>query len=247
MKICIGISMGRGKIECEDSAFCDEMVFDTGIHEVDADAIRCLGVADGVGGNAGGRLASYFVAQKLTQTDFSSMTQEDIRLFMTELNNELLQYASTFQDQSGMATTLSALIVAEDGVYLLHGGNTRLYMTQGDYLKQLTSDHTTYCRLREMGEYEAAERCSKSEIFCCLGGGDPRFSDSFVIRKVFEEGVPHRLMLTSDGIHDYVDIDTMEAILASGDQDRFLAEALLNTALKNGSGDDMTVIIITNS
>ncbi len=244
MKICLNVGIGCGKAECEDIAvFNNTLVSDKTIL-LDSDMFQCVGVADGVGGNAGGRIASRYIAHQLSQADFLSMTQHDIQAFVTDINVNLISHAASIPNKSEMATTLTCVVAAKNGYYLIHAGNTRLYVMQGSYLKQLTADHTTYNWLMERGQYEAAETCRKSEINCCFGGGTQRYSNRLVIKKVFDEYFPDTLILTSNGIHEFVDIDYMENILSSDGSYSDTAHAITDEARKNGSTDDATFVIL---
>lgn len=244
MKICLNVGIGCKKAECEDTAVFNNILVNDKTILLDSDVFRCVGVADGVGGNAGGRIASRYVTQQISQADFLSMAQQDIHAFVADINKDLIAHAALISDKSEMATTLSCVVAAKDGYYLIHAGNTRLYVMQGSYLKQLTTDHTTYNWLMECGQYEAAETCRKSEINCCFGGGSERYANRIVIERVFVDYFPDTLILTSDGIHDFVSIDCMEDALSSGNSDSEAAQSIADTARKNGSKDDTTVIIL---
>ena len=96
----------------------------------------------------------------------------------------------------------------------------------------------------ECGQYEAAEQCNKNEINCCLGGGTDRYAARLTVQKLFDKDLPDTLVFTSDGIHEYVDLDFMESALAAFDSDRDAAKAMIDKALQNGSMDDKTIIIV---
>ncbi len=244
MKIASYVMTGKNKIECEDTAIFNRIVINNRVMCMDDDAFFCVGVADGVGGNAGGRIASRYVAHQICQTDFLSMTQQDIYAFITEINTNLITHAASIPDKSEMATTLTCVVAAKDGHYLIHAGNTRLYVMQGAYLKQLTVDHTTYDWLVECGQYEAAKTCRKSEINCCIGGGSQKYIKRLVVEKIFDDFFPNTLLLTSDGIHDFVTIDCMEDTLSSSNSDFDAIRIIAELARKNGSTDDTTIIIL---
>lgn len=244
MKICLNVGIGCGKMECEDTAIFNTTLVNDKTTLLDSDLFQCIGVADGVGGNAGGRIASRYVAHQICQADFLSMTQQDIYAFITEINTDLITHAVSIPDKSEMATTLTCVVAAKDGYYLIHAGNTRLYVMQGSYLKQLTVDHTTYNWLVECGQYEAAEVCRKNEINCCIGGGAQKYIKRLVIEKIFDDCFPDTLLLTSDGIHDFVSIDCMEDELSAGNSDFDATQIIVDLARKNGSTDDTTVIIL---
>ena len=143
-----------------------------------------------------------------------------------------------------MATTLTGIVSGHDGYYLIHAGNSRLYVMQGRYLKQLTTDHTAYQWLLRHGQEEQAEQCNQNQILCCLGGGDPRQAGQLTVKRIFEQALPETLVLTSDGIHDYVDIDFMEEALANAPSLAQGAQIIADKAKENGSRDDQSLIIL---
>lgn len=243
MKVCLSVTIGYDKKECEDTVVFNDTLINNQMVCIDADVLQCVGVADGVGGNAGGRMASRYVAHRFSQTDFSQMTERDIQEFVDKVNTELINQAATIPGKAEMATTLTCVVATKDGYYLVHAGNTRLYVMQGAYLKQWTTDHTTYEWLMACGQYEAAEQCNKSEINCCLGGGNLRYANRLVVEKPFDE-CPDTLILTSDGIHEFVDIDSIEDALATAESDYDAAQVITNTAIENGSTDDKTIVIL---
>ena len=64
------------------------------------------------------------------------------------------------------------------------------------------------------------------------------------VEKIFDDYFPDTLILTSDGIHDFVDIDFMENTLSSISSDSDATQAIIEEARKNGSTDDTTIIIL---
>lgn len=244
MQVWITVTAGSHKSGCEDAAvFGSQVLRDTTLQLQSHLPLR-VAVADGVGGNAGGVLASQYVAEAVANADFSQWAEDDIRQFARQLNDDLLQYAQGFPEAGNMATTLTALVAGRDGHYLIHGGNSRLYVMQGRYLKQLTTDHTAYQWLLRHGQTEQAQQCNKNQILCCLGGGDARQAQMLTVKKLFGEDLPETLLLTSDGIHDYVDTDLMEDALADSPTCEEAAQILARKARENGSKDDQTLIIL---
>jgi protein phosphatase len=194
---------------------------------------KIIGISDGVGGNAGGELASQFLCERVL-----SLSEGNILYKATDLNESLLKYAFSINGKEKMAATFSAVVFGED-TRILHIGNTRIYAVQGSYLKQLTTDHTTYNHLKLRGLHEEAEHCNKSEIVSCFGGGTNKlFSpDSKIVTF-------RKILMTSDGIHDYVDIDSMEDIICSEKSNAEKCNEILNIASDNGSCDDMSIIFV---
>ncbi len=244
MEITISVKRGIHKITCYDSAAVDNIICNDNKCSVDKGECYFVGVADGVGGNAGGKEASLYLLEQIFENAYNAGDIKDVRCFFEEMNGKLLTYADSLKDKKEMATTLTGLLFTNNTIYLIQSGNTRLYSLQGNYLKQMTVDQTTYQRLICRGDFEAAECCNKNEIYGCFGGGDEKFVKSLRIESVFQDGFPRVVLITSDGVHEYVNIDDMEDIINAEIEDTEIAESLVCLAEKNGSPDDKTVVII---
>ena len=198
-------------------------------------------VADGVGGNNGGADASTFLLEELLQNSVVE-NQDELRNRLIGINSALIQNGRKNPAVATMATTLTGVFMSGVSNYLMHVGNTRAYVMQGNYLKQITQDHTVYNWLRSMGRFEEADACNKNEITNCFGGGD----DSLISKLQVME-IPHfnKMLLTSDGIHEYVDIDLLEEILNdSVISNEAKCDRIITAAIEAGSEDDITIILI---
>lgn len=244
MKISIGIERGDNKQFCDDTALVGESIIND--KEIFFDGIlpSYICIADGVGGNAGGKDASVFIMQKILTTTPENIEKDNLFKYFQNLNQALVEYGNNISGKSMMATTFTGVFFWDDKVHLVHVGNTRLYSMQGSYLKQLTEDHTTYQWLLNSGQYESAKQCNRNEITGCFGGGNTKFANSMVVKEIFDGGIPNVFVLTSDGIHEYIDIDLMEQILSSGISDKEQIHCILEEANKNGSRDDKTIVIV---
>jgi len=196
-------------------------------------------VADGVGGNLGGAEASHFVLNAMSE--WTENTHEDLKSFLQNINNELIATASKNEKNYNMATTLTGILI-DNGFYkLVHVGNTRAYIKQGKYLKQVTSDHTTYNWLMSNGQIEAAKCCNKNEITNCFGGNDLSLLSKLFVANCQQFSLA---LLTSDGIHEYVDLESLEEIISGEGSYADKCEEILLKAIKSGSEDDLSVVII---
>ena len=192
-----------------------------------------------MGGNAGGAQASAFVLGELASA--SEEETDDLRKLLLKTNQMLIERSRNDPVAPKMATTLTGVYFNGSLSRLVHVGNTRAFARQGDYLKQITSDHTTYNLLKSSGQLEAANACNKSEITNCFGGGDPA-----LLSRVSVCDLPpfSLLLLTSDGVHEYVDIDELEEILRGNSTFAEKCKLILERAIETGSEDDMTVVIV---
>lgn len=199
-------------------------------------------VADGVGGNRGGAEASHFVCSSLSEIE--ELSPDGIGPLLTKINTALIDKSKAEPAFSQMATTLSGIYMAEDTAWLIHVGNTRVFVRQGKYLKQLTSDHTTFNLLKSSGQNEAAGTCDKNEITNCLGGGDPALLAKLVVTELHHFSL---LLLTSDGVHEYVELDTLEDILSGAGSYSDKCDEMIRAAKDAGSEDDLSVVIVCPS
>lgn len=116
-------------------------------------------------------------------------------------------------------------------------------------MKQITEDHTSVNWLVKTGKLskkEAENYDRWNEITACFGGGDPALINTLV----FEENVEillntKRIVLTSDGVHEYVTINELEDVLNNESISPLQScTKIINIARENGSTDDKSIIII---
>ena len=243
MKIFVYSKKGNGKNVCEDAAMVADTVISDSYFEIQTEQTYTVAIADGVGGNAGGDCASRYVLDKLNTISIVDMSAKYLKQFIDGINKELLHYASTISGKENMATTLTGLILTLDKGYMFHVGNTRVYGLLGNYLKQLTEDQTTYQWLLNIGQIEAAEKCNKNEITHCLGGGNTQYGSAVCVKEYDTLNAYKRLLLTTDGIHEYVSIDDLEDFV-SGEISEITMQMLADKAKANGASDDQTIIVI---
>lgn len=148
------------------------------------------------------------------------------------------------EGQKGMATTLSGICCTEGKPQLFSIGNTRVYLLQSrKYLKQLTTDDTTLNYLLATGQLAPEDADSferKNEITACFGGGS---QDLFKVKVTYIEPLAAPVMITSDGIHDYLSVDQMEDIIEEHGLNEAACIEMIKLARNNGSLDDASIIL----
>ncbi len=237
--ICVATKAGKNKAASEDTVIVGKQLIVDDIQLFDSTPNGFVCVADGVGGHAGGAVASHFVGEALI--DLAISNDMNVRSELLKINAALLQYAKDNPQFSDMATTLTGVLFVGDAVLLLHVGNTRAYALQGGYLKQLTSDHTVYKYLCSLQRYEEAEKCNKNEITNCLGGGNENFASKIIVSPIPKA---KKYLITSDGVHEYVSVDFLEEILGMNIPVQEKCARIIDEAQKNGSADDLSVVFI---
>lgn len=234
MNVFAATKKGRNKDHSDDRIVIGDIVLNNECRLFENISPKIIGISDGVGGNAGGNIAAQFICERSTL-----LPNDDLLQNAADINTELLRYSSEVKGKEKMAATFSAIIFGGD-TKIIHIGNTRIYAVQGGYLKQLTNDQTTYNMLRFRGLNEEAENCNKSELVSCFGGGTERLFSPQII----DVSAPKKIVMTSDGIHDHVDIDSIEEIISSEKSCREKSDELIQKALDNGSCDDLSIVFV---
>ena len=236
MNIIAITQKGPNKVENEDRIILGKNIIAEGTFQTQL-ANGIIAVADGVGGNNAGAVASHFVAKQLSTLNTVSVKE------LTRINEELLSLSIECSSCENMATTLSGVASFNGATQLFSIGNTRVYLLQGKkYLKQLTTDDTTLNYLLATGqlspeEAEAFDR--KNEITACFGGA----THLFKIKCSTIESLASPIVMTSDGIHDYISIDLMEDIIAENGITVSACQAMITAARDAGSKDDISIVI----
>lgn len=237
MKIYAASDKGIGKVESEDRIIIGKSIISSGVFYTEFET-GILAIADGVGGNNAGATASHFIANKLCVTEEISLSS------FSNANTELLNLSKQNIKYNGMATTLSGINVCNEKTTLFSVGNTRVYLLQSKkYLKQLTTDDTTLNFLLSTGQIsldEAEDFDRKNEITACFGGGNLGL---FKIKMTDIGRLTSPVMITSDGIHDYLSVDQMEDIISTHGISNLTCEAFIEAARNNGSTDDISIIL----
>lgn len=237
MKVIAITKKGIAKAENEDRIIAGKSIISEGVFSAELNH-GILAIADGVGGNNAGAVASHFVATKLS-------TQKDINFeTLKRINNDLVQLSCNENSYSKMATTLSGVLFSRSENKLFSIGNTRVFSLQGGkYLKQLTNDDTTINYLIATGQLsiqEAENFDKKNEITACFGGGT---TDLFRIKISTLDTINSPIIITSDGIHDHLSVDRIEEIIEQYGMTEEACKAIIAESRCAGSKDDTSILL----
>ena len=205
-------------------------------------------VADGMGGHAGGDVASSLATQAVTAVAderFESIEIAQQRLVESVKNSaaELIEAVREHPDLAGMGTTVSALLRHNRQVVIAHIGDSRVYRLRGGVLEQITTDHTFVQKLVETGRItpeEALVHPRRNVLMRVLG--DVAGSVD-VDTAVLDTEPGDRWMLCSDGLCGYVTENAIANVLKSEPDASKAASKLINLALERGAPDNVTVVI----
>ncbi len=206
---------------------------------------RLLAIADGMGGQAAGEVASSEVISTLVTLD-DDVPGSDILTSLgsavQRANDQLRSMVDEDPQLEGMGTTLTALLWTGQRLGLVHVGDSRAYLLRDGVLTQITQDHTWVQRLVDEGritEEEATTHPQRSLLMRALGSGD-HVEPDLSIREV---RAGDRYLICSDGLSGVVSHQTMEETLASYQGPQETVQELIQLALRGGGPDNITVIV----
>jgi serine/threonine protein phosphatase PrpC len=198
---------------------------------------KIIAVADGMGGHAGGEVASRIAINSLVE---SSSSADAILKVTNDINNKIVKKSAAQPDLAGMGTTLTALQINGDVAELLHVGDSRCYAFTGGKLSQLSQDHTVMQELIDQGRItpeEAINHPQRSLLTKALMG------DSQVnpVLQLYPIKLGDQFLLCSDGLTAVLsDLEISKILKKSSGQN--LVEELVSETKAKGAPDNVTVI-----
>ena len=210
---------------------------------------QLIAVADGMGGHAAGEVASR-IAVEVLQSLSPSLTSEEIDedsvedLLMHSLHSIDVEISVVTEEESekrGMGTTLTALLIRDKFISLLHVGDSRCYRLRGNTLEQLSNDHTVIQELLDQGAItaaEAVEHPQRSMLTQALRGD----GDVTPVLQMYEIKKGDRYMLCSDGLSGVLTEKEIKVGLKKSDRDEAV-KFLVDATYINGAPDNVTVLI----
>jgi len=205
-------------------------------------------VADGMGGHAGGDVASHIAAQRIAEADQQYPSAEDavtaLHDALIAANGLLAETVFDHNELTGMGTTVSALARVGDKLALAHIGDSRVYRFRDGELTQMTTDHTFVQRLVESGRItpeEAAVHPRRAVLMRVLGDVD---ASPEIDTAIFDTRPGDRWMLCSDGLSGYVSEDKIVQVLSTIRTAQGAADRLVKESLDHGAPDNVTVVLV---
>ena len=209
-------------------------------------------VCDGMGGEAGGNIASALavkvISEKITSAYNEKMRDASIKNLLDSAicaaNIEVYDMAYSRPDLQGMGTTVVAVIVRDKTAFIAHAGDSRAYIVSGETIQQITTDHSLVQNMVDRGEItaEQAQHHPKKNLITRAVGAEKRIDIDF---SEIDLNDNETLILCTDGLSNFVTNKEMIDDIKDGQYYAF-ADRLVKRANKNGGGDNITVVAIAN-
>ncbi|MCW1248687.1 protein phosphatase 2C domain-containing protein [Acaricomes phytoseiuli] len=204
-------------------------------------------VADGMGGHAGGDVASASTTLDLIHLDHSDYASGDAGTQLADeiqtANSLLSEMVSINPKLTGMGTTVTALLLSEGRLQFAHIGDSRAYRLKNGIFEQMSTDHTFVQRLIDEGRVTAEEAEShphKNVLMRVLGDVD---ASPELDLTSFEADPGERWLLCSDGLN-FVPLEVVEQVFRDTPSLAETADRLIELTLEAGAPDNVSVVVL---
>ncbi|HET7415463.1 MAG TPA: protein phosphatase 2C domain-containing protein [Arthrobacter sp.] len=203
-------------------------------------------VADGMGGHAGGNVASASTVLEMIHLDEDGYDDDAGTALADEIqtaNSLLSDLVRSSPALAGMGTTVTAMLLSGDKLHFAHIGDSRAYRLKDGVFEQISVDHTFVQRLIDEGRLrpeDAETHPHKNVLMRVLGDVD---ASPELDLATFDADVGERWMLCSDGLNAVVDARTIEQIVRAYPDLQECVDRLVELTLEGGSPDNVTVVV----
>ncbi len=203
-------------------------------------------VCDGMGGHAGGEVASQLAVKTIKERYMNSSqpVAPALREALVAANSAIFEKARREPALHGMGTTGTALVLRGSNAYYAHVGDSRLYLVRGNSIYQMSEEHSAVMEMVRKGLLSPAEarvHPQKNVILRAIG------TQPQVEVALWNEPFPLRAgdkwLLCSDGLSDLVQDEELQMAVNVHGLDA-ATEALIALARSRGGHDNISVIIV---
>jgi PPM family protein phosphatase len=240
----------------EDHILLDRSIVNQGGEQLEVPGVepgRCgvlFAIADGIGGEAGGAIASRLALATLEREYYAASVAEDsrraavhaLRSAAESANQAVLEAASSEPRLARMGCTLTGVCLLADGYLVFNAGDSRVYRFRQGSLETLTRDDSMASLVVEAGAM-TAEEAARSPIghtlTNCLGSREFQLK---VQERAWSDG--DLLLACSDGLYDMVSDERIREILSREPVLEKRSESLVEAALAGGGNDNISIVLI---
>lgn len=210
-------------------------------------------VADGMGGQMAGEKASEMAVEMVPRLlekslDFEAGHPAQVTKVIDDAvaaaNAEIMALGEVDPDFHNMGTTLAFIVNAGKTFYIGGLGDSRVYQLRGSDMTQLTTDHSLTQALLDAGTISAEDAAThryRNVLYKYLGSKE---GGSGVQAKQISPQTGDRYLLCSDGVSDGLKKQALKELLAAGTEPQATAETVIEAALKGGSKDNITCVVV---
>ena len=208
-------------------------------------------VADGLGGELAGEVASHMTIEKFKEF-FEDATRDDGLTPAGELKvlervvkrvNAVVHEEAQKPEYRNMGSTLSILYLYMNETLIGHVGDSKIFRVRGGVVEQVTRDQSIVQQMIDKGVItpeQARRHPMRNVLLNCIA----HKPDVDVFTNEFDVQAGDFFLLCSDGVSEYVTPDKIRELSASGASPEEICSAIKDTAYEGGAMDNLTAIVI---
>ena len=190
-------------------------------------------IADGMSGSDNGKEASHccvssFLGDYYSTPDSWSVKKSGQKILSATNSWLYSQGQQRYGSAKGMVSTLSILVFKSTTAYIFHIGDSRIYRIRGGNLELMTRDHRVFI---------SNDRNYLNRAM----GVEPRLEVDY---KAFPVEKGDLFIMTTDGLHDFIDEKTLHRLALAKDDLKIIAKRIADQASKNKSDDNISCQLI---
>ncbi len=209
-------------------------------------------VCDGMGGASEGEFASHecvkIVSKRITDGYYEGISELSMRALLVSsleyANKKIYEKSLGDKKYEGMGTTAVIAVVTPDSAYIAHAGDSRAYLICPDekIIMQLTRDHSVVQRMVDDGTITEAQAVDhpKKHLITRAIGVDKTVRVDFDQEDISPGNI---ILLCTDGLTNYLTVEELAAKAGAAPLEKFVTD-IVNTAISNGGGDNITAVAI---
>lgn len=238
------VNKGQHRENNEDSVAAIDLTL------IEGDAARTVGVyavADGMGGEARGEVASSMAIHSAVQTIIAHITEQENILpeNYREWVEEAIKVANltVYDDIKEMGTTLVVAIIAGNQAYIANVGDSRAYMITSSEIHQITEDQSFVQKLLSGGAItsEQAKNHPYRNILSRSIGAEAKIKADLFTADISADSY---LLLCSDGLTNELDDKRIHRIIRQSDSPQEACDELVEAANASGGHDNIAVVLV---
>ena len=204
-------------------------------------------VCDGMGGAAGGRIASVIAVEAVREAMTTPGQKDEVSALLagvSSANEKVFRRAQAEATLDGMGTTLVALLLHRGKAFVAHVGDSRAYHIRNGRLQQVTRDHTMVQEMLDDGvltEEQASTHPDGHIITRSVGIASQVKVD--VDLSDFEVAPEDRWILCTDGLTGMVSDEVIRSIAGDLSPSR-ACRTMVTLANEAGGSDNITVQVV---
>lgn len=210
-------------------------------------------VSDGMGGHAGGELASTIIVEGLPQvlrprlegikTVSDPNATVSLVMALVDLNERVREASKKKPSLAGMGATVVLAMIRETQALIVHMGDSRAYLLRDNRLRLLTKDHSIVQKLIDAGKVKAEEAINhplRGQITRCIGMPAMAQPEATLLDLVPGD----RLLLCTDGLTRMVSDEEIARLLIDNPIPYTACRVMINEANEAGGVDNITVVLV---